>query len=680
MRGIDIYHGDSISETSTLKTVPEKAYKESDFVIVKATQGTSYKYTPFFFQMIERTIKDGKLAGAYHYAAGDDPVKEADYFISIVKPYIGEIVLALDWEDEQNPAFGSKTWCSEFINRVKEKTGVRCILYTGTDGCKQNNSLAGKVPLWFAGYPKPMASDWTIPKWKYDLGSWKICDIWQYTSTNEKCDRNTTNITPTEWKIWAASAAPAPDRHIELLQLYHEYIKKHSKNFINRYISSITSYHDAKAIVEAGKEIGITCVIPDKWAICDMGIRGYDGSPLISTITGTFGKYYDGDVRKYFDRIVKGGPVGLCVSEAVEKELLRKGDILCYENLTHISIYSGSGCMMYEGGGACVKDGHYPDGILKDYSKVYKARKISEVLRWRTKNSTVEKVDKKVDKSSEKAPAIKKTADILLTQARAWLGCKESDGSHKKIIDLYNSFKPLARGYKVKYTDSWCAAFVSACAIACNYTDIIPIECSCMQMIELAKKRGIWIENENRTPKPGEIILYDWQDSGKGDNKGTADHVGIVEKVSSGVITVIEGNYQDSVKRRTIAVNGKGIRGYISPKYDTLTSSQTSNPTQQMNKPVAVSAKKGYNGTFPALPPRGYYKRGDGISIYKNYPTQLKRVQKLINWITGAGLEVDGKFGAKTEAAVNKALEKFKQKKDGRFDNDLLKACKAYKK
>lgn len=45
----------------------------------------------------------------------------------------------------------------------------------------------------------------------------------------------------------------------------------------------------------------------------------------------------------------------------------------------------------------------------------------------------------------------------IVKQAQSWIGCKETDGTHKKIIDIYNSHKPLAVGYKVKYTDSWCA-------------------------------------------------------------------------------------------------------------------------------------------------------------------------------------------------------------------------------
>lgn len=156
----------------------------------------------------------------------------------------------------------------------------------------------------------------------------------------------------------------------------------------------------------------------------------------------------------------------------------------------------------------------------------------------------------------------------IVEQAKSWIGLKESDGSHKEIIDVYNSHTPLARGYKVTYTDAWCATFVSACAIKCSYTDIIPTECGCEKMIELFKKKSRWVENDTYTPAPGDIIFYDWQDNGVGDNTGRSDHVGIVEKVSGKSLVIIEGNCSDSVKRRSLNVNGRYIRGYGIPKYD----------------------------------------------------------------------------------------------------------------
>lgn len=159
------------------------------------------------------------------------------------------------------------------------------------------------------------------------------------------------------------------------------------------------------------------------------------------------------------------------------------------------------------------------------------------------------------------------TVEAILNQARSWIGKNEKDGSFMPIIDVYNSHKPLARGYKMTYKDAWCATFISALAIKLSATDIIPTECGCERQIELFKALGSWIEDESITPEAGDIIYYDWQDTGAGDNKGWSDHVGIVEKVVNGVITTIEGNSSDMVKRKTLAVNARYIRGFARPKY-----------------------------------------------------------------------------------------------------------------
>ncbi len=157
---------------------------------------------------------------------------------------------------------------------------------------------------------------------------------------------------------------------------------------------------------------------------------------------------------------------------------------------------------------------------------------------------------------------------VIVKRAQSWIGCKESDGSHKKIIDIYNSQKPLPVGYKMSYSDAWCAAFVSAVALKCGYTKIIPTECGCGRYIDLFKKMGCWVESDSYVPKAGDIIFYDWSDNGVGENIDGADHVGIVEKVSGSTITVIEGNYSNAVKRRNLSINGRYIRGYGVPKYD----------------------------------------------------------------------------------------------------------------
>ena len=158
----------------------------------------------------------------------------------------------------------------------------------------------------------------------------------------------------------------------------------------------------------------------------------------------------------------------------------------------------------------------------------------------------------------------------IVDTAVAWLGCKESDGSHKKIIDVYNSHKPLARGYAVKYTDAWCSTFASAVAIKAGMTDIIPTECGCEKHIELFKKLGAWQENDAYTPEPGDYIFYNWDDGANyatTDLTASADHVGIVTAVSGSTFTVIEGNKSNAVGYRTMKINGKYIRGFGTPDY-----------------------------------------------------------------------------------------------------------------
>lgn len=159
----------------------------------------------------------------------------------------------------------------------------------------------------------------------------------------------------------------------------------------------------------------------------------------------------------------------------------------------------------------------------------------------------------------------------MVAKMKSWIGKNEVDGSFREIIDIYNSHTPRARGYKLKYSDEWCAGTVSAAAIATGNTNAVPLEVSCHYMIEGAKAKGIWVENDAYVPQGGDIILYDWQDSGIGDNTGNPDHVGVVEYTSGGIIHVIEGNNGEKVARREVSVNGRYIRGFIVPKYSANT-------------------------------------------------------------------------------------------------------------
>lgn len=225
----------------------------------------------------------------------------------------------------------------------------------------------------------------------------------------------------------------------------------------------------------------------------------------------------------------------------------------------------------------------------------------------------------------------------VVALAQSWIGKKESDGTHKSIIDVYNTYKPHPRGYKMTYKDPWCATFVSAVSIKLGYTKIMPIECSCNKMIELYQKLGCWVENENRIPKAGDIIFYDWEDNGTGDNRGVSDHVGIVEKVANNKITIIEGNCSHAVKRRVLNVNGRYIRGYAIPKYDTETAPVKKKSVDELAKEVLAGKWGNGQARVDALTKAGY-----------NATEVQKRVNEMILKTVKVGSTVKIKQGAKT--------------------------------
>lgn len=187
-----------------------------------------------------------------------------------------------------------------------------------------------------------------------------------------------------------------------------------------------------------------------------------------------------------------------------------------------------------------------------------------------------------------------KAADVVKI-AQSWIGYSEANGKFKTIIDMYNAYTPRARGYKVQYSDEWCATFVSACAIRANATKVIPLECSCNYMISAFRSIGCWVENDAYIPSAGDIIFYDWQDMGAGDNRGSSDHVGIVEAVDNGYITVIEGNKNEIVARRKIKVNGRYIRGYGVPKYDKATKPEPKETIAKIDYYGVISGCKAIN-------------------------------------------------------------------------------------
>lgn len=165
---------------------------------------------------------------------------------------------------------------------------------------------------------------------------------------------------------------------------------------------------------------------------------------------------------------------------------------------------------------------------------------------------------------------MKERLNAALAAAR-WLGIREGSREHLEILGVYNSITPLPRGYRLGERDPWCAGFVSAAAVMAGEGNRYPLECSCSKIIEKAKQMGIWVEDDRHEPLIGDWVLYDWQAKGDGDCVGAPDHVGIVIGKEGDVLLIVEGNYDNQVKLREIAVNDEKIRGYVCPEWTEVT-------------------------------------------------------------------------------------------------------------
>lgn len=160
-----------------------------DFAIVKATGNPNLKNYKWNFhntrmkQQADDVLHRGKLLGLYHFAYGVDPIIEADFFIDKVAPYVGQAILVLDYEAPLSNS-DRTSWCSIFIRRVKEKTGVTCLLYASSSVIKSQNlsDFAAKEGsrLWSANYWRgsTVINGYNINGLKMNIAD---STIWQYT-------------------------------------------------------------------------------------------------------------------------------------------------------------------------------------------------------------------------------------------------------------------------------------------------------------------------------------------------------------------------------------------------------------------------------------------------------------------------------------------------------------------
>ncbi|WP_187414863.1 glycoside hydrolase family 25 protein [Nonomuraea sp. PA05] len=162
----------------------------AQFGIVKATEGTEFRDASFARNWREIGAK-GIVRGAYHYGhPGNDPIAEADHFLSVVnaQPAKAGDLLVLDLETSDGQSVEQvNAWAKAWLSHVKAATGVTPMFYSGWNFADTYGKGLSGYPLWVAHYGRDKGMV-TPP------ADWKSWTIHQYTDS--PIDQNVSALSP----------------------------------------------------------------------------------------------------------------------------------------------------------------------------------------------------------------------------------------------------------------------------------------------------------------------------------------------------------------------------------------------------------------------------------------------------------------------------------------------------
>lgn len=359
-----------------LKAVP------ADFVIAKATQGTSY-VSPDCARQVEQAAAAGKCVGTYHYISGAGANAEADFYINNISNWVGKYMLCLDWEKNQNSQWGNEAYLEQVVKRVIQRTGIPPVIYVQQSRMAQVKPVAQRnnCGLWIAQYPNNNPTGYQSSPW--NEGAY-TCAIRQYSSTGRlsgysgNLDLNKFYGDRNAWSAYcnpdgshAVSPAPTPSPSGEsTLDLAVDVMQGVYGDGDARKKALGARYDEVQSFINHIASASVDTLVSEVWS----------------------GKYGDGEVRKIvlgsrYDE-VQGKIDGSASSATVY--IVKSGDTLSgiaskygttYQTLASINgisdpdkIYPGQKIKISGGGGATyytVKSGDTLSGIAKKYGTTY---------------------------------------------------------------------------------------------------------------------------------------------------------------------------------------------------------------------------------------------------------------------------------------------------------------------
>lgn len=169
MRGVDVSNWQCDIDTYAL---------DADFVVAGATWGVGGFGNSCLVNGVNqaanyqlgRASDSGKGIGVYHYAMGHDANAEADFFIDNVRGYVGNAVLVLDWEAQDNPQFGNGAWVETWVRHVHDRTRVWPIVYVQASALGQLTLFVREhCGVWVAQYASMNVTGYQEKPWLYGV-------------------------------------------------------------------------------------------------------------------------------------------------------------------------------------------------------------------------------------------------------------------------------------------------------------------------------------------------------------------------------------------------------------------------------------------------------------------------------------------------------------------------------
>ena len=195
-------------------------HPEIEIYIIKCSRAAE-SVNESFKPWADILTRKGKMWAGYHFLNNDKmavgAVKEADYYVNQMGPYLGKAGLAMDYENETMGFAVGEGYAKAFLDRVYELTGIRPMIYTQQSRVNKLGAIhdAG-YPLWVAAYGKNAK----ITKFNPDqvcegLSPYKEAAMFQYSSNlylsgyNDKLDCSVFYGTKADWQKMIAESSPA---------------------------------------------------------------------------------------------------------------------------------------------------------------------------------------------------------------------------------------------------------------------------------------------------------------------------------------------------------------------------------------------------------------------------------------------------------------------------------------